>query len=292
MPALSLFELAKKRLIKSIDLLNDVGDLPYHFLESILRFVQNPGQMQELEENCPQLRGETGDIWLKFIKRDIPNWEQKPHEPRDPKNWGKVYRKLKKEAEEEKKADAEALKQQFRAIQDDRAQNKTSIFSTRTHYGERPKQLAIPFSGRIGPPPKTGKVALDKLRKTMFNIKVERPKVQQLSDYVLAQRVTKIKAAPARMVRMAEHEASSSKVSPSAPVARSTEPRPIPKQPVITRRPVPQKTSPPPPRPSLPAGQQFHAPKPQPSSESAASTAPKRKRQDYSVFHQPKRRRM
>lgn len=39
----TLFELARQRLIKNIDMLNDVGDIPYSFLEPVLRFIQNPG---------------------------------------------------------------------------------------------------------------------------------------------------------------------------------------------------------------------------------------------------------
>jgi elongin-A len=89
MPVASLFELARQRLIKNIDMLRDVGDLPYSFLQPVLRFVQSPDQLLELEANCPQLLGETGEIWLRFIKRDIPDWEKKPHEPRDPRNWRK-----------------------------------------------------------------------------------------------------------------------------------------------------------------------------------------------------------
>jgi elongin-A len=58
------------------------------------------------EQNTPQIRGETGDIWLRLIKRDIPNWRNKPHEPTNPESWWKVYKKLKREADlEERKAE-------------------------------------------------------------------------------------------------------------------------------------------------------------------------------------------
>ena len=190
MPVASLFELARQRLIKNIDMLRDVGDLPYSFLQPVLRFVQSPDQLLELEANCPQLLGETGEIWLRFIKRDIPDWEKKPHEPRDPRNWSKVYRKLKKDAELEKEADKEALKQQMQALQKDRAQNKTLIVETRFGYGAGASKM---FTGRTtsswgqpsGAPAKTGKAAFDKLKRGMFDHGRERPKASHIPQHLL-----------------------------------------------------------------------------------------------------------
>ncbi|KAF1838184.1 hypothetical protein BDW02DRAFT_565218 [Decorospora gaudefroyi] len=305
MPVPTLFELARQRLIKNIDLLNDIGDLPYSFLESIIRFVQNPSQLQELEKNCPQLVGETGEIWLKFIKRDIPNWDKKPHEPRDPRNWGKVYRKLKKEAELEKQADEDALKQKMRALQQDRAQNKTLIVDSKLGYGAGSSRL---FTGRTttswgqpsGAPAKTGKVALDKLKRGMFDRNRERPKASHIPAHILAQRKTTIAQAPARMVRMAQNEAPRNEPprpmvvskQASASVAKKPEPVPSASRPQITHRPTLQQGNAHPPRASLPAGRQFTAPRLKaPTGESTAAPAPKRKREEYSMF-QPKKRRV
>ncbi|CAO2653929.1 Nn.00g106620.m01.CDS01 [Neocucurbitaria sp. VM-36] len=299
MPVPSLFELARQRLIKNIDMLNDIGDIPFSFLEPVLRFIQNPDQLQELEENCTQLLGETGDIWLRFIKRDIPNWDKKPHEPRDPRNWSKVYRKLKKDMEKEKQADAEALKQQMQALQKDRAQNKTMIVDSRVGYGAGSSRMFASGGrssgwGTPGAPAKTGKVAFDKLKRGIFDHKRERPKAPQMPAHVLAQRRTQLKEAPARMVRMAENEAPRNMVlskQASASVARRREPLPSVNQPQITQRPVPQqKTAPT--RTSLPAGQHFHAPKLKPPQEPGIPPTPKRKREEYSLFHQPKRKKI
>ncbi|KAF1945852.1 hypothetical protein EJ02DRAFT_26621 [Clathrospora elynae] len=299
MPVSSLFELARQRLIKNIDLLNDVGDLPFSFLEPIIRFIQNPDQLQELEENCTQLLGETGDIWQRFIRRDIHNWDKKPHAPRDPRNWSKVYRKLKKDMEKEKQADAEALKQQMQALQKDRAQNTTLIVDSRIGYGASSSKMFSSGGSRSwgppsGAPSKTGKVAFDKLKRGMFDHGRERPKATQIPAHVLAQRKTNIRQAPARMVRMAEMEAPRPMVvskQASASVAKKVEPPPSKTRPNITHRPVPQKTAPPI-RTSLPAGHQFSAPRLKaPPQDSGATTAPKRKREEYSLF-QPKKRKV
>jgi elongin-A len=303
MPVPSLFELARQRMIRNIDMLNDVGDLPYSFLQPVIRFIQNPAQLQELETNCPQLLGETGEIWLRFIKRDIPNWEKKPHEPRDPAKWGKVYRKLKKDAEQEKEADAEALKQQMRALQQDRAQNKTLIVDSRLGYGAGSSRI---FTGRTtsswgersGAPAKTGKVAMDKLKRGMFDRNRERP-ATHIPAHLLAQRKTTVKQAPARMVRMAENEAPRNMVvskQASAIVTKKPEPQPPVSKPVtrphVTQRPVPQQSNAPPVRTSLPAGCHVTAPRLKPlSGEPGTAPALKRKRVEYSMF-QPKKKRV
>ncbi|KAH8724423.1 RNA polymerase II transcription factor SIII subunit A-domain-containing protein [Phaeosphaeriaceae sp. PMI808] len=299
MPAASLYELAKQRLIKNIDLLNDIGDIPFNFLEPILRQIQNPNQLQELEENCPQIQGETGDIWLRFIKRDIPDWEKQRYTPRDPRNWSKAYRKLKKDAENEKQEQQNALKQQMRALQQDRAQNKTLIVDSKIGYGARSSRVFSLGSssgwGVPGAPAKTGKVALDKLKRGMFDYKRERPRAAQMPTHLLAQRKTQVKAAPARMVRMAENEGPRNIVlskQAAASVARRAELLPEAKQPRITHRPIAQPSGAPP-RISLPAGQQFTAPKLKPADhESGASQAPRKRKEEASLFHKPKRRRM
>jgi elongin-A len=90
----------------------------------------------QLEINSPQLIGRDGEIWLKFIERDIPNWESKPHQPSNPKNWWKVYRKLKQEAQDDMVQDAEKLKAAFANIKDEKEQNLAQL-KTR---GELPRQ--------------------------------------------------------------------------------------------------------------------------------------------------------
>jgi elongin-A len=298
MPALSLFELARQRLIKNIDLLNDIGDIPFTFLEPVLRHIQNPDQLQELEENCTQIQGETGEIWMKYIKRDIPDWDKKPHQPRDPRNWNKVYRKLKKDAEKEKNDQEDALKQQMRALQQNRAQNKTLIVDSKVGYGARSSRVFGLGSssgwGGSGAPRATGKVAMDKLKRGMFDSKRDRPRAAMMPTHLLAQRQSLVRAAPARMVRMAENEAPRNMVisrQASASVAQRKDALPELKQPVITHKPLPRPTGAPP-RVSLPAGQQFNAPKLKPViQEPAPAQAPKRK-EAHSMFHKQKRRKL
>ena len=54
--------------------------------------VENPDQLRQIEMASPQIAGEDGEIWMEYIKRDIAKWQDKAHEPKNPKNWYKVYR--------------------------------------------------------------------------------------------------------------------------------------------------------------------------------------------------------
>ncbi|OAL00989.1 hypothetical protein IQ06DRAFT_135697 [Phaeosphaeriaceae sp. SRC1lsM3a] len=295
MPVPSLYELAKLRLIKNIDLLNDIGDIPFSFLEPILRHIKNPDQLQELEETCPQIQGETGEIWLRLIKRDIPDWDQKPHQPRDPRNWSKVYRKLKKEAEKEKLAQETALKAQMQALQKDRAQNKTLIVDSKSGYGARSSRVFGLGSssgwGSSGAPAKTGREAVDKLKRGMFDYKRERPRAANIPTHLLQARKSQVKAAPASMTT--EYEAPRNMVisrQAAASVAKRKDSLPETKQPHITHRPIPQQNGGALPRPSLPAGQQFSAPRLKVEQDPASQV--KKRKEAHSMFHKPKRRKI
>ncbi|KAI9739086.1 MAG: hypothetical protein M1834_007299 [Cirrosporium novae-zelandiae] len=147
MPALPLFDIAKQACIRSIKSITDVGDIPYNIIRPALLRVENPYQLMELEKASPQLLGEDEELWRAFIKRDIPNWEKKPHVPQNPHNWSKVYKKLKKEAEAEINKDTEILKSKLNARATDRAKHTTTLKSfdelpklpktTRTSYGRQ-----------------------------------------------------------------------------------------------------------------------------------------------------------
>jgi elongin-A len=321
MPAPSLYDLAKSRLIANISLLTDISELPYTFMAPILRHIQNPAQLAALEKTCPQLVGETGEIWQKFIKRDIPDWETKPHEPRDPKNWPKVYKKLKREAEEEKRMQEERLREQMRALQGERGKNQTQIVEGRlgTVYGSygrpKPRGTTSNWGERSGAPRPTGRVALDKLKRGMFDQKIARPKASRLPAHLLEQRKGQVARAPERLVRISEAEARAhvkkpvvvSKGAAAAVAGNKTgvpdrELRAPPKSSYASPDAPPTETTSvkaPPERPHLPPGIHFSAPKirrqPVAAPGAAAGAAPaaqKRKREEPSLFHQPKRKRV
>lgn len=94
----------------------------------------------QLEINSPQLVGRDSELWLNLIKRDIPGWESKPHEPRDPQNWWKVYKKLKREAQQDIDQGTQKLKAAFANIKEEKEQNLTQLKTRR----ELPSQHARP----------------------------------------------------------------------------------------------------------------------------------------------------
>lgn len=301
MPVSSLYELARQRLIKNIDMLTDIGDIPFSFLEPVLRHIQNPQQLQELEENCPQIQGETRDIWKRYIRRDVPDWDQKPHTPRDDKNWSKVYRKLVRDAEKEKLDQENQLKEQMKALQAGREGNKTVIMTTNKSYGRTGGHWSMGSGkdyGRAAPPPKTGKVAMDKLKRGMFDRNQARTRAIQTPQHQLAMKKQMVSSIPERLVRMAQQEAPKtmvlSKQASASAVERRT-PKPAASQQNIKHRPAAssaQQTVAPP-RTSLPAGHQFSAPKLKPTAHGVgAASAPKRKREPSGMFQPTKQRRM
>ncbi|KAL1595072.1 hypothetical protein SLS60_009759 [Paraconiothyrium brasiliense] len=306
MPVPSLANLAKTRLVQNIHMLEDIGDIPYAFLAPVLRQIQIPEQLVQLEANCPHIQGETGEIWLRLIKRDIPGWDKKPHQPRDPKNWSKVYKKLKKEAAAEEEAQQEALRQKMQALQKDRNGHQTTIINANLNLPSA-RRSGWSFGGgqRSGwgdpaAPKKTGKAAFDKLKRGIYDAKRARPKASMMPQHILNERKRTVTQVPARMVRMAEAEAISEAPkrmlvpkAASASVAGGNATR----RPIIRQQPMPrlgdaasERAAA---RPRLPAGQHFSAPRPVPKSQPSASGASlKRSRSGPNILVEPKRKKV
>ncbi|KAL9128028.1 MAG: hypothetical protein Q9175_007615 [Cornicularia normoerica] len=78
----------------------------------------------QIELASPQICGQDGEIWLEFIKRDVPNWNRKPYEPENPKKWYKAYKKLVVDSQKEVENDAADLKATLDRIKQDQAQHK------------------------------------------------------------------------------------------------------------------------------------------------------------------------
>ncbi|KAI9720678.1 MAG: hypothetical protein M1812_002858 [Candelaria pacifica] len=127
MPAPSLLQLAKWACIRNIEAIVDVGDAPYAVVRPILLKVKSPKQLEALEIACPQLIGHDAELWREFIKRDVPKWETKREEPRNPKNWYKIYNKLLREGQAEVDKDIEALRAKMTGIKDVKAQHTSRL---------------------------------------------------------------------------------------------------------------------------------------------------------------------
>ncbi|KAL8719200.1 MAG: hypothetical protein Q9181_008090, partial [Wetmoreana brouardii] len=75
MPVQSLNQLVRRILVKNITMLTDVGDIPYDVVRPILLKLENPEQLSILEKASPQLCGADKELWISFIKHNVPNWK-------------------------------------------------------------------------------------------------------------------------------------------------------------------------------------------------------------------------
>ena len=127
MPAPSLLDLSRRACIKNINHLEDVGDIHYQLIRPVLLKLENPEQLRRIEDASPQLLGQDGEIWLNFIKRDIPKWEKRPHEPKDPAKWWKVYRKLQDEVAEELRESEKKLQEALTKHQEAKDESRSTF---------------------------------------------------------------------------------------------------------------------------------------------------------------------
>lgn len=72
----------------------------------------------------PQIWGPDGEVWAELIKRDVTDWEKRPYETPEPKNWHKLYHKLMDDVAAEVKRDAEELKARLQNLKSAREQSK------------------------------------------------------------------------------------------------------------------------------------------------------------------------
>lgn len=124
MPVPTLTQLARKACIKNVNSITDIGDAEYSLVRPILLKLQNPKQLYQLEQSCPQIVGIDAEIWREFCRRDVPNYEKDPKEPANPQSWYKCYLKLFKAGQKEIDADAAALKATMDGIKKEQAQHK------------------------------------------------------------------------------------------------------------------------------------------------------------------------
>jgi RNA polymerase II transcription factor SIII (Elongin) subunit A len=161
---------------------------------------------------------------LQLIKRDIPDWETKPHQPKDPNNWWRVYRKLKEQTQKDREQGAEKLKAALDSIKDEREQNLAKVVARKdlpkepTNY--RARTLHNYNSGKTGSKSGHRLSLLEKIRKEAREARLARINAPTSQ---LVKKPSEIKKAPQGLVedfkRAAQQKASMSVAvgSPSAP---------------------------------------------------------------------------
>ncbi|KAI9886238.1 MAG: hypothetical protein M1823_001973 [Watsoniomyces obsoletus] len=104
---------------KNVSSINSVGDIPYPLIRGLLAKIESPYQLHKIEQNSPHLVGETDELWIAFIRRDIPDYAEGGKYGEWKKvsgEWWDLYKKLKDELEETRKAQADVLKAKLEDI--------------------------------------------------------------------------------------------------------------------------------------------------------------------------------
>ena len=205
MPAPSLSAMAQNAAVKNISSITDVADLPYHAVEPILRRIDNPAQLRDIEVACPHIAENSGPLWQELIKRDVSNAERKMLYPKDPKNWWKIYRKMCKQEAEDKAAAEEGLKQAMMGLQEAKGSKETTFVNKVYSLGAKKKTGffdGVKHGGGGGKAPmlwnaKTGRDALSAMqRASASKVKVFKPTTRHYVPDAKSQ----IKVAPRSMI--------------------------------------------------------------------------------------------
>jgi elongin-A len=217
MPPATLLSMAQRGATRDISSLQDVGDISYELLRPILKKVTNPEQLRNLEIKSPHLADHTAELWQAFIARDIPQWQKKIMEPKNPKSWWKVYGKLMRGEKRAKEASEEQLMAAMKGIDKEREANQ--VTHIRKVLQEPTRHRALFADGRPNPHinhsngavrkpvlknAKTGKEIMSALRKetsTAQKVKGLAPLREQPGKFLAQQPTSQITKAPEGMVR-------------------------------------------------------------------------------------------
>lgn len=189
----------------------------------------------QLEQASPQIIGKDAELWMNFIKRDIPDWHLKPHEPKDPKNWYKVYRKLKEEARKDSTADEAMLKAALASIKNAKEANVAEIAPRANYNPSRRSRITYNYiSGRTGSKGASKMTLMEKIRKEARDAKASR---MNRPMHELPKRATTVSKPPQQFVEDLKQRAATA-VSP--PPTLRTAPVQTPRPPLHAPRPRPR----------------------------------------------------
>ncbi|KAJ5920969.1 hypothetical protein N7466_009295 [Penicillium verhagenii] len=154
MPVPSLLQLATATAIKHVKSLDDIGELPYKLVRPILMKVDNPEKLHAMELLSPHLIGEDQELWIDFIKRDIPEWDRIRQElPKESTQWYEIYCDLREDVQRALEADAEQMKMALDGIKSARTRLTPKIISGAQARASRSSKSIFrprPFSGFSG----------------------------------------------------------------------------------------------------------------------------------------------
>ena len=161
----------------------------------------------QLEQRSPQIIGHDAEAWLNFLKRDVPNYKTKRHQPSDPRNWHKVYKKLKKDAEEELSKGEDELKAAFAGIKAEKEKNTSQFVSQQDVGNIRGNAHMLFNNGRWNAKSTKSMTLMDKAKKEARDAAAAKANFRPTTQF--PQRTTAVRQAPQRFIDQARRHATS-----------------------------------------------------------------------------------
>ncbi|RHZ72046.1 hypothetical protein CDV55_106945 [Aspergillus turcosus] len=154
MPPPSLLQLCTSTAIRNVKYLNDIGNVPYSLARPFLLKIESPEKLRSLELLSPHIMEDDAELWLDFIKRDIPRWDEYDL-PEQPDCWYDIYCDLQERVQKAVEEDAEKLKMALDGINSERAKHSAKFVTDRRIIPlprERPttKQRYASFDRKMG----------------------------------------------------------------------------------------------------------------------------------------------
>lgn len=128
--------------------------MPYSLARPFLIKVESPKQLRELEKNSPHIMQDDRELWMEFIKRDIPDWAQYDL-PKETDCWYDIYCDLLEQFQREVEEGALQLKQAVDKFYSDKASN-AAVLVKDTSRLPKPRRRFQTGITRTSEPKKTG----------------------------------------------------------------------------------------------------------------------------------------
>ncbi|EHA25139.1 hypothetical protein ASPNIDRAFT_135894, partial [Aspergillus niger ATCC 1015] len=198
MPPPSLLQLCTATAIRNVKQLNDIGNIPYVLARPFLLKVESPEKLRTLELQSPHLMRDDEELWLEFIKRDIPRWDEYDL-PEKPDCWYDVYCDLREQVQRAVEEDAEKLKMALDGISSERQEKSAKFVTDRRIIGlprERPtaRQRYASYDRRLGGSPTETK------KKNSIFTATKRNNVLTVPTKHLNNRASQVRQAPRSLI--------------------------------------------------------------------------------------------
>ncbi|PGH06681.1 hypothetical protein AJ79_06465 [Helicocarpus griseus UAMH5409] len=192
MPAPSLLYLAQKACLKITKRIDDIGLIRYDLIRPILQKIENPEKLHELELKSPHLLQHDAELWIEFIKRDVPGFDQLVL-PENPDSWYDVYHELLDKNAREVDEDAERMRRALLGLDRQKAQQgakvvdlqkmrlpkeKPSSMQRHAHFDRKMGGITPVFVSNVKEPGGKGITPYDQTPRWKF----ETPKLPRLSS--------------------------------------------------------------------------------------------------------------